>query len=188
MQKTFILMGISGCGKGTQGELLAKHMGNTLYVQTGAAVRDFIKGESYTERLASDLYDKGSLMPEFITIHMWAKILVENFKGQNLIFDGSPRKVHEAGTLHSILDFYKLEKPYVIYFELSKEEATKRLLLRKRLDDNEEDIKERLNWFDVHVMPTIKYYENNPHYNFIKINANQSVEKVFADILDGYKN
>lgn len=185
MQKTFILIGPSGCGKGTQGALIAKHVGETLYIQTGAAIRDFIKGDTYTQRLASDAYLKGGLMPEFITIHMWVKILADSFTGkENIIFDGTPRKVHEAGTLHSIIDFYKLQKPTVIVFELSREKAIERLLLRKRLDDHENEIVKRLDWYETHVVPVVKFYENNPHYNLVKINADQPVEKVFADILE----
>lgn len=184
-QQVFILMGMSGCGKGTQAKLIADYIkGDILYVQTGAEIREFIKGNSYTQRLTALAYDEGQLMPEFITISMWANLLAREYKGnQHLIIDGSPRKIHEAGTLHSAIEFYKLPRPYVIHFEMSKEKALERLLLRKRQDDNEEDIKARLDWYDTHVMPTVKFYEHNPHYNFIKINADQSVEKVFADIL-----
>lgn len=193
MQKVFILMGMSGCGKGTQGKLLQDHIGGeTLYVQTGGELREFIKGDSYTQRLTATYYEEGLLTPEFVAIHMWTSLLVNKFTGkQNLIIDGSPRRLHEAGTMHSIFNFYKLPKPFVIHFEMSKEVALERLLKRKRLDDNEDDIKSRLAWYETNVLPTIQFYEYNPDYNFIKINADQPVEKVFADILasiNGHSN
>lgn len=193
MQKVFILIGMSGCGKGTQGKLIEQHIGGeTLYVQTGAEIREFIKGDSYTQRMTALAYDEGGLMPEFVTIAMWSNLLTRKYKGnQHIIIDGTPRKIHEAGTLHSAVEFYKLPKPFVIHFKMNKEEALKRLLLRKRQDDNEEDIKARLDWYDTHVLPTVEFYRHNPHYNFVEINADQSIEKVFSDILEqlnGYTN
>lgn len=186
-------MGMSGCGKGTQGELIKKYLkSETLYVQTGAEIREFIKGDTYTQRQAAIAYDTGSLMPEFITISMWANLFARAYKGhEHIIIDGTPRKIHEAGTLHSAVEFYKLPKPYVIHFKMSKEEALKRLLLRKRLDDNEDDIKIRLDWYETHVLPTVEFYRHNPHYTFIEIDAVQPVDKVFADILaniNGHSN
>lgn len=186
MQKVFILMGMSGCGKGTQGKLLQDHIGGeTLYVQTGGELREFIKGDSYTQKLTAKFYAEGLLTPEFVAIHMWTSLLINKFTGkQNLIIDGSPRRLHEAGTMHSIFSFYNLPKPTVIHFEMSKEVALERLLKRKRLDDTEDDIKSRLAWYETNVLPTVQFFEMHPDYNFIKINADQPVEKVFADILE----
>ncbi len=40
---SFALIGRSGCGKGTQAELLMKHFGNLFYVSTGGLLRDLAK-------------------------------------------------------------------------------------------------------------------------------------------------
>lgn len=187
---TFILIGRSGCGKGTQGQLLAEHLKRqtnreTLYIQTGAEVREFIKSEGYTASLSKVMYENGLIQPEFIPIFMWTNVLVKNFNGeQNIIFDGSPRKLYEAEVIDSILDFYKLSKPKVIHIDISKEEAMKRLLARGRSDDNLEDIEHRLSWYDHDVIPAIKFYENNPRYDYIKLNGEQSPEKIFSDLLE----
>lgn len=190
-RSVFILMGISGSGKGTQGNLISEYLKKNssekevFYVQTGSEIREFIKGESYTQRLAADIYNAGKLMPEFLTVQMWANLFSNSFKGhEHIVIDGTPRKLHEAGTLHSIFEFYNLPKAHVVHIGLSKEESLKRLLDRKRMDDNEEDIKERLSWYETHVVPAINFYKNNPHYNYIEINGEQSVEKVFSDIIE----
>ncbi len=185
----FIFIGASGCGKGTQVELLKKLLKEKdpdraiLYIQTGAEFRKFVEGDSHTQRLAKQVMDKGGLQPEFVTVYQWIKVMVEKYTGEeHLIFDGTPRKHHEAGVLHSIIDFYKLSKPNVITFDISIDVATRRLLSRKRADDTEEDIRARLAWFETDVKPTIGFYENNPAYNFIRVNGEKPEEEVHDQI------
>lgn len=188
--QTFIFIGRSGCGKGTQVELLMKVLEDkepsvgVLYIQTGQEFREFIKGDTLTQKKAKEIYDVGGLMPEFLAVNMWLKPLIEKYKGnQHIIFDGTPRKLHEAGVLDSIFGYYGFGKPCVINIEISAEEALKRLLLRKRLDDNEDDIKKRLGWYETDVAPTIEYYLNNSRYNFLKINGERTIEEIHDDIV-----
>ncbi len=188
--QTFIFIGRSGCGKGTQVELLMKVLEkkepsiDILYIQTGQEFREFIKGNTLTQKKAKETYDVGGLMPEFLAVNMWLKPLIERYKGnQHIIFDGTPRKLHEAGVLDSVFDYYNFGKPCVINIEISAEEALKRLLLRKRLDDNEDDIKKRLGWYETDVLPTIEYYRNGHRYNFLEINGERTIEEIHNDIV-----
>lgn len=188
--KSFIFIGRSGCGKGTQIELLVNYLKDKdpehdiLQIYTGREFRNFIKGSDFTQKLSKSIYDVGGLMPEFLATYMWTKILVENYNGnQHVIFDGTPRKLHEAGALDSVFGFYYFDKPWVINIEISAEEAVKRLMLRKRLDDNESDIKKRLNWYETDVAPTIDFYRNNPNYNFLTINGERTVDEIHDDIV-----
>lgn len=190
-QKSFIFIGRSGCGKGTQAKLLSDYLKKIdpsreiLYVQSGQEFREFIKGNSETQKLSKAIYDVGGLQPEFLAIYMWANVLVNKFtKNEHVIMDGMPRKFHEAGVLESIFDFYKLEKPVVINIDISKEQSIDRLMARGRVDDNREDIAERLSWYETDVVPAIAFYENNPKYNFIKIDGNRSIEDVHKDIIE----
>jgi adenylate kinase family enzyme len=190
--QSFIFIGRSGCGKGTQVELLAKNLKEkessigVLYVQTGQEFREFIKGNALTQKKAKKIYDIGGLMPEFLTVNMWIKPLIEKYKGnQHIIFDGTPRKLHEAGVLDSVFGFYDLGKPWVINIVIGEEEALKRLLLRKRPDDTGKDIKRRLEWYESDVAPTLEFYRNNPSYNFLEINGERPVEDIHADIVKG---
>ena len=92
-------------------------------------------------------------------------------------------KVHEAGVLHSVFDFYKLLKPQVIYLNVGTDWATKHLLIRGRHDDNVQDIDNRLKWFDDEVLPTVEFYRKNKYYDFHEINGEQSVEAVRKEIV-----
>lgn len=188
--QAFIFIGRSGCGKGTQVDLLMKVLAakdpaiSTLYIQTGQELREFITGPKLTQKKAKEIYDTGGLEPEFLTVHMWVRPLVELYTGnQHLIFDGTPRKVHEAGVLNSIFDFYGFGKPWVVHIEIGAEEATRRLLARQRQDDSADDIRERLAWYETNVVPTINYYVDNPAYHFVRINGERSIESIHEDIV-----
>ncbi len=187
--KCFVFVGRSGAGKGTQAklimDLLKKIDGrDILYVQTGQELREFIKGPSYTQQLTKKLYDSGSLMPEFMAVYAWINRVVNNYKGtEHLVFDGTPRKLHEAGVLHSIFSLYQFEKPCVINIEITPEEAFKRLILRKRQDDDEAEIRKRLSWYETDVVPAINFYRNNKDYNFLEIDGQGSVEDIHKDIV-----
>ncbi len=184
----FIFIGRSGSGKGTQAKLLIEELKKRgrpepLYVQTGQELREFIKGDSFTQKKEKEQYDLGMLTPEFLALYAWIRLVVTKYDGaQDLIFDGTPRKPHEAGVLNSIFEFYTFEKPWVIHIHISAEEALRRLLARKREDDEESEIKKRLKWYETDVVPTIEYFRNNPKFNFIEINGERGVEEIHEEI------
>jgi adenylate kinase len=189
-QQTFIFIGRSGCGKGTQARLLSDYLKklrpeqNTVYISSGAELREFIKGPTLTQKLAKEIYDKGGLQPEFLIVNLWAGALVRDYTGtENIIMDGMPRKYHEAGVLDSIFDYYKIPRPLVIHLEISNEESTKRLLARKRFDDIAEEIANRLSWYDTDVVPTIEYYRKNKAYRLIDVNGERPIEEIFKEIV-----
>ncbi len=190
--QSFIIIGRSGCGKGTQSKLLMEYLKKLdasrecVYIQSGAEFREFIKGSSFTQKLSNEIYSAGGLQPEFLAILMWTNVLVRNYSGkEHLIVDGMPRKYHEAGVFDSIFEFYKIkEKPFVIYIDINKEESVSRLMARKRFDDTKEKIEERLSWFETDSIHTVDFYRDNPDYVYITVNGEQPVEKVHADIIE----
>jgi adenylate kinase len=72
----------------------------------------------------------------------------------------------------------------VLYVEASDETMKERLLKRGetsgRVDDNEESIKNRLETFHKQTKPVIDHYDKQGKLK--KVNAEQSPDKVFADI------
>ncbi len=190
-QKVFIFIGRSGCGKGTQGALLTEYLKKAtpdkemLYIQGGGEFREFIKGNSTTQKLSKDLYEADKLQPEFLSVYMWINVLVKNYNGnQHLVFDGAPRRKHEAGVLDSIFDFYSLKDPYVINIDVSEEWATERLSARHRQDDKSEDIKKRLAWYMTDVVPAIEFYQSNPKYKFIKVNGERGIQDIHKELIE----
>ena len=192
----FIMIGRSGCGKGTQVELLIKYLGDhdkeskTIEIESGSILRDYAKGDSFPQKRCKEIMGSGKLIPEFLMIGLWAnKILLEVNGSQNIVCDGTPRRLHEAMVLNSVFDFYGFDKPAVIYVDVSREWSKQRLLARKRADDTEKDIENRLDWFETDVFPTLNYFKDNLAYNFVRVNGEQSIEEVHQEIMDklGYK-
>ena len=185
-----IFIGRSGCGKGTQAELLMEYLKNIdpkreiVYLQTGKLYRDFIKGTHYTHQLSKTINERGGLQPEFLTIYQWANFFTEFLKpDMHMVMDGTPRKYSEALTLDSAIGFYGWTKPHIIYQNISREEAMKRLLARGRHDDNTDAINVRLDWFDTDVAKALSFYRDNPDYFYHDINGEQSISNIHDAIV-----
>lgn len=189
--KVFIFLGRSGCGKGTQADLMISHLCRTddkrcktLHIESGALLREFAKGNNYTQKKIKEVLANGVLVPESVIVSLWTDYLIANFNGtENLVFDGTPRKLHEAQLLDNALRFYGIEKPTVIYVNVSREWSEKRLLGRARKDDTPDAIEKRLTWFETEVIKSIDFFKTNPYYNFIDINGEQPIEDVQNEIL-----
>ena len=186
--RAIVFFGRSGCGKGTQARLLEELLKSTgrkvIYVETGSTFRELAKQENLVGKNISNILKNGFLIPVFLPIWIWTKIIVENFSGnEDMILDGVCRRREEAVALASAFDFYKIEKPNIILMNVSKDWSYTRMMERKRADDTPEKIQNRLDWYEKDVVPSIEYFRNIKGYNFIEINGEQSIENVHKDIV-----
>ena len=189
MKQAYLFIGRSGCGKGTQVDLLIeqlKKQGRNIFsLETGSKFREFIKGSSYSNKLAKEINDKGELQPMFLALSLWSVDFIENLKGdEDLVLDGMPRKKDQADVLHSVFEFYDYKKPKVIYINVDREWAEEKLLARGRKDDEIENIKRKMNWFDIDVLPVLDFYKNHGGYEFLEINGEQTIEEVHQEIVE----
>ena len=187
-RQTFVLVGRSGSGKGTQANLLMEKIkqfgpADIFYLQTGQRFRDFISSPGYTTELSKGLEESGKLQPSFLAIWIWSNILIENLKmTQHLVIDGTPRKLGEAVIFIDAMKFYE-RRARVINIEVSREWSKERLLGRQRSDDVEALIDKRLDWFDLDVLPVIEYFRSCGEVDFYNINGEQTIEEVHQDIV-----
>ncbi|WKZ26402.1 MAG: nucleoside monophosphate kinase [Candidatus Paceibacterota bacterium] len=187
--RTFMFFGPSGSGKGTQAKLLIDFLENkqgrkVIYIETGQKIREFIINGGYTSRLTKEIIDKGGLLPAFLPVWLWTSHLNENFTGEeDLVLDGLCRRPYEAPVLDSALKFYKLDKPFVVSLNVSRDWSMERLKSRGRKDDTEEYINSRLDWYEKEVAPSVDFFRNNPDYNLLEINGEQPIEKVYEEII-----
>lgn len=136
------------------------------------------------------------------------------FKGS--VYDGGPRMILEAQLFDVALNWYEWQgNVKVIFINISKKESFNRLTKRRqckkcgrlipwigefkklkscdkckgkliiRNDDKPAAIKKRLEEFNEKTMPVIEYYKKQK--KLIKINGEQSIGKVFQDILKTIK-
>lgn len=188
--QTFLFIGRSGCGKGTQAELLAAYLKKIdptrgiFRLETGNAFREFIASDGYSQSLSRETYEKGGIQPEFLVIWIWGSAFVKRLQADDhLILDGTPRKFHEAHVLDSAFKFYRRRKPHFIFLNVSREWAKNRLEARKRADDTARDIQARLDWYETDVVKAIAVFRGNPDYHFIDVDGEQPIEKVHRDIV-----
>ena len=189
---TAVFYGISGAGKGTQAKLLVKYLeleavtpNPALYIETGEALRGFIRTEGHTQKLASEFLSKGMLLPSFLPIYLWVSALVEQFSGtEHIILDGTARREAEAYVLDSALAFYDRSDYHVFVLEISDEVALDRLRARARPDDkgNEAGMQSKLAWYKENVVPCIDAFEKMGKAVH-RINGDQSIEAIHRDIL-----
>lgn len=187
--KTFVIIGRSGCGKGTQAQLLIEELKKRdsettiQYLEAGAKFRELIARPNFTGKLAKKITDEGGLQPAFLAIHNWAHLFIENINGdEHLVIDGSPRKLDEAKILHEAFVFYGRPKPTIIYINVSKNWSTEKLMARGRGDDKKTEIENRLSWFDTDVLPAIGYFKSQDDLDVIEINGERSIEEVQNEI------
>jgi adenylate kinase family enzyme len=175
-----IFIGRSGCGKGTQAELLQKYLeardgaGSCFYVYTGEKFRSLIKREDLlSARFLKDrVIDKGEKAPDFLAIWAWGSRFVEEMDDhRHVLMDGSPRTLLEALMLDDAFAFYDRKNIYPIFLDVSSEVVIKRMKLRARSDDTDSQIKNRLAFYDEYVVPAVEYYDLKSKNKLIHING-----------------
>lgn len=188
--QTYVFFGIVGSGKGTQVELLEKYLKENniskdiLSTSTGSEFRKLIERNNYSSELVKIRLEKGELQPDFLTISLLVNILATSLeKETTFIADGFPRTIGQAEAFESAMKFYDREDIHVIYIELSKEEAIKRMKLRGRSDDTDKGIAERFEVYTRDVIPSMDYFSDKSGYIMHVINGNQSIEEVQAEII-----
>jgi adenylate kinase family enzyme len=191
--KTYIMIGRSGSGKGTQTKLLKEYTEKQdpeteiLHIESGDEFRDFLRRDAYASKLAKGIITEGKLQPAFLAVWVWADSLIKYLDDKkHIILDGTPRKLSEALVLNEALSFYGRENVNVIYINVSTDWATDKLMSRKsdRTDDTREGIKKRQGWFDTDTMQAIDFYRDDSGYNFFEINGEQAVEEVHNEIVE----
>ena len=181
--KLLVLFGVQGSGKGTQAKLIAEKNNYDIF-EPGAKCREIAQQDSPLGKEIKETINSGKLVSS-VHIKKLIESFLENTKSQKIIFDGYPRNKEQYETFLEIIQEHNLDY-YGINFELSKEEAIKRLLKRaeiqNRADDTPEVIEKRLSIFYKDTLPIVE--ELKEQNKITIINANDTIENVEKSIND----
>ncbi len=189
---TFVFIGSSGSGKGTQITLLKEHIKKhypetqMIHYDSGAHFRSFVERDGYTSQQMADILGRGELAPDFITSWLLVNELVNKLTPEKmLILDGFPRTMSQAIMFDSAVQYYKLAGIKIINIEVSDDEVRRRMVARGRKDDKKPEIIEnRISWYKDNVIPVVEHFRENSNYNVMDINGEQSVDGVFKEIIE----
>jgi adenylate kinase len=191
---------IQGSGKWTQGRLLAEKYGFKVLEMWQELRNIWNSGTQLWQEIKKIIELWHQVNPEIV----W-KVIKEsiwNRLNENLILDWFIRNEWNKNSVDDLTKDYK-----VVLFQLSKEKATARLLWRmydpktgdtflawtlvnpnngntliKRHDDNEEAILNRINAFYDITLPMVELFKEE--WKLIEINADQSIEDVFSEMVE----
>jgi adenylate kinase len=131
-KQILIFMGPPGSGKGTQTDLLAKHL-QIPAISAGELLRLEMKrhtkiGESIRKKM-----DSGILVPDGLVREVMEKRLVQPDTKDGFILDGFPRHFKQIHDLQEIIEEFHADKKNirVFYIYLSAAESKKRLGKRR---------------------------------------------------------
>jgi len=135
--KIIIIIGRSGCGKGTQAKLLIKEFGFN-YLSSGDLLRKKSQENNFSGIKLKQVMNKGGLVPTSIMFRAWAE-KVEEMKDEidkkGIIIDGSPRSLIETELMDGVFEWYQWNDIKIILLDISEEEAFGRLTKRRICKD-----------------------------------------------------
>lgn len=197
--QTFIFLGSSGSGKGTQVEHIHKYLKEhdpgrrIVRLSMGDLFRSFWASEGYTQKNSRAVMEAGELQPSFLQIWLWGNFFINNLNGdEHLLIDGSPRRIEDARAMDSAFRFYRRENVHLVVLTISRAEAKKRLLdrsdnkqnsLRELEDSDVHRMEKRLDWYEEFVVPAIDFLRDSGHYTVIDIDGEQSVQNVKYELI-----
>jgi adenylate kinase len=206
----YVLFGIQGSGKGTQGKILMEKI-KAAYFETGGELRRLAKEDSPLGKKIKSIIEAGRLVPNEVVMEMVENAIKNAPNGGVIIFDGLPRNEEQGKTFEALLN--KNGRIYTgIYFELPRAEAERRLLTRRmcskcktvypsfyknptcekcngelvtRADDNADSIRTRIEVFYNETVPVIKDWEARG--KMISVNGMGTIEEVTKELLSALK-
>lgn len=200
-----VLFGRQGCGKGTQGQLLADRFDVPL-VGAGDLLRAEIAEETPLGSVIVEYVDRGMLVPDELVEAIISKRLKELDLGHGFILDGHPRNINQAESLERLVKIN-----LAIHIKISEREAVRRLLgrvhcpvcraiyhtrdaapavsghcavcghaLRTRADDTEESVKRRLMIYEFMTHPMAAYFRSKGV--LLEVQGEQSIPFLFEEL------
>lgn len=206
-QLNLVVLGKQGAGKGTQSQLLGDRF-HLAHISTGDILRAAVQARSPLGLEVTAVLDSGQLVSDDLVNKLVEDRLKEPDAERGVVLDGFPRNIEQAQALERILGVGGVK--LCIDIELPNDLVIVRLSSRRvcqecgtiykdtdvaaisgtcevcggdvvqRSDDTPDAIRQRLETFERDTLPLLSFYESRGV--LVKVNGNQDVEKVAADI------
>lgn len=129
-RRIFVMLGAPGAGKGTQAPRLAAAL-QLPHVSTGDLFRTALRDGSQLGEDVRRYVEKGTLVPDVVTVKMVADRLARPDAREGAIVDGFPRTRPQAQALDALLAAEGAVVNGVLYIEVEGEELIRRLSGRR---------------------------------------------------------
>src|SRR5262245_51982375 len=165
--KAVVFFGISGAGKGTQADLLVRHLvavdpgRSVLRADQGALLRERARQDDELGRRITAIMAAGQLVPNFVATSLLAEYVSRHYSSElHFVFDGVARYDLQARMFDELMVFFGRPDYTIIVLELSVAAAERRLALRRRSDEaTEEQTRNRFGWWAEKTLPAIAILE-----------------------------
>lgn len=153
-----ILIGPPGAGKGTQCQRLAGLLG-VPHLSTGEMLRAAVREATPVGLQASRYMAQGQLVPDPLIVGMVSGRLQEPDCRHGCLLDGFPRTLPQAATLDDLLERRAISIDGVIELAVPRDELVRRMLARRRADDDPGIFARRITSFEEQTAPLLDYYQ-----------------------------
>jgi adenylate kinase len=175
-----VLLGAPGSGKGTQAERIARTLAVPA-ISTGEMLRQAVaEGSALGARVAS-VMAAGLLVDDDLMAAVVGERLRRSDAAGGFLLDGYPRTTTQAETLDSLLAHRDGGINAVLLLDVPEDVLVHRAAGRRRADDREDVVRQRLEVYREKTEPLIGHYERRGLLR--RVNGDRPVDEVTEAIL-----
>jgi adenylate kinase len=178
-----LVLGPQGAGKGTQAQRISAARA-IPHISTGDMFRAAIAAGTELGRRVEPILAAGQLVPDDVTVALIRERLHEEDAEGGFVLDGFPRNLAQAEALDEMLGSIERELDAILFFDLSDDVATERLLRRAELegrpDDTPEVIARRLAIYHDDTEPIVEHYRATG--KLVPLHGGLSIDEVWAEV------